>query len=226
MSDGSPDQAAALDQYRQAAPGYDRHMRRFERWERLAVERLELRDGETVIDVGCGTGLNFPRLEAAVGPTGRIIGIELSPEMIAQAHDRVVEHGWSNVTLIEAPVEEAGFEGKADAALFAFTHDILQLPAAVANIGAHLKPGARVSSVGAKYGARWNFPVNFFVRVSARPYVTTFEGLDRPWRYLERYAPKLDVSDLALGGAYVASGSVEDDAPERAAREAARQPPK
>ena len=92
MSDGSPDQAAALDQYREAAPGYDRHTRRFERWERLAVERLELRDGETVIDVACGTGLNFTRLEAAVGPTGHIIGIELSPEMIAHARVQNSSH--------------------------------------------------------------------------------------------------------------------------------------
>jgi ubiquinone/menaquinone biosynthesis C-methylase UbiE len=215
----APDRAAALEQYRQAAPAYDRHMRRFARWERLAVDRLELRDGETVIDVACGTGLNFPLLEAAVGATGHVIGIELSPEMAAQARERIARCGWSNVTLVEAPAEEAVFDAKADAALFAFTHDVLQLPRAVANVVAHLKPGGRVSSVGAKYGARWNFIVNFFVRRAARPYVTTFEGLDHPWRNLERYAPSLEARDLALGGAYLASGPVADDAPQRAAHD-------
>jgi ubiquinone/menaquinone biosynthesis C-methylase UbiE len=214
-----PDRPAALNQYRRAASGYDRHMRRFARWERLAVDRLELREGETVIDVACGTGFNFPLLEAAVGASGHIIGIELSPEMMAQARQRVAKHGWSNVTLVEAPAEEAAFEGLGDAALFAFTHDVLQLPRAVANVVSHLKPGGRVSSVGPKLGAPWNFPVNFFVRRSAKPYVTTFEGLDRPWRYLERYAPNLKARDLALGGAYVASGQVANDAPGRAAHE-------
>ena len=36
-----PNAAAALDQYRHAAPGYDRHMRRFARWQQMAVERID-----------------------------------------------------------------------------------------------------------------------------------------------------------------------------------------
>jgi ubiquinone/menaquinone biosynthesis C-methylase UbiE len=90
-----------------AAPGYDRHMRRFARWQRMAVDRLELQPGETVIDVGCGTGLTFPLLEAAVGETGKIVGIELSPEMVSQARERVAAQGWENVSVIEAAIETA-----------------------------------------------------------------------------------------------------------------------
>jgi ubiquinone/menaquinone biosynthesis C-methylase UbiE len=212
-----PDQTAALEQYRHAAAGYDRHMRRFARWQRMAVERLHLQAGETVIDAGCGTGLSFPLLEAAVGATGRIIGIELSPEMISQARERVAAHGWENVTLVESSVETAAVESMADAALFSFTHDVLQSPVAVANVVAHLKPGARLASVGAKLAGGWSPLVNLFVRRSARPYMTTFRGLDRPWRELERYVHEIDVTSLALGGAYVASARVTDDAPARAA---------
>jgi ubiquinone/menaquinone biosynthesis C-methylase UbiE len=211
-----PDREAALEQYRDAAPGYDRHMRRFARWQRMAIERLRLEPGETVLDVGCGTGLTFLALETGVGPTGRIVGIELSPEMVAQARKRVTAHGWENVTLIEAPVEAAEIGADADAALFSFTHDILQSPLAVANVVAHLKPGARVASVGAKFAGGWSPIVNFFVRRSARPYVTTFQGLDRPWRELERYMERFDVKSLALGGAYVASAGVVDEAPAQA----------
>jgi ubiquinone/menaquinone biosynthesis C-methylase UbiE len=216
-ADTGPDQAAALEQYRQAAPRYDRHMRRFARWQRLAIERLRLRSGETVIDAACGTGLTFLLLEAAVGPTGRIVGIELSSEMVSQARERVAAHDWKNVSLIEAPVEKAAIDAVGDAALFSFTHDVLQSPVAVANVVAHLKPGARVASVGAKLAGGWSPLVNFFVRCSAKPYMTTFHGLDRPWRELERYVHEFDVKSLALGGAYVASARVTDDAPARAA---------
>jgi ubiquinone/menaquinone biosynthesis C-methylase UbiE len=212
-----PDQAVALEQYRTAAPGYDRHMRRFARWQRMAIDRLELEPGQAVIDAGCGTGLTFPVLESAVGPRGRIVGIELSPEMVAQARKRAVAHSWQNVSLIEASVESADVDAVADAALFSFTHDILQSPLAVANVVAHLKPGARVASVGAKLAGGWSPIVNFFVRRSAQPYVTTFHGLDRPWRELERYVNEVDVKSLALGGAYVASARVADEAPARAA---------
>jgi ubiquinone/menaquinone biosynthesis C-methylase UbiE len=175
-----------------------------------------------VIDVACGTGLTFPLLEEAVGDSGSIVGIELSPEMISQAHDRVTAHGWRNVRLIEAPVEEASIESVADAALFSFTHDVLQSRAAVANVVAHLKPGARVASVGAKLAGGWSPLVNFFVRRSAQPYMTTFRGLDRPWRELERYVSGVHVRSLALGGAFVASARLTSEAPAQAAQELSR----
>jgi SAM-dependent methyltransferase len=211
-----PDAAAAVEQYRRAARGYDHHMRRFARWQRMAVERLELRPGETVIDVACGTGLNFPLLEADVGQAGKIIGIDLSPEMIAQARQRVADEGWDNVTLLEASVEDAPIEATADAALFSFTHDVLQSPGAVARVVSGLRPGAGVASVGAKLAGRWNLVVNAAVRRSARPYVTTFRGLDRPWRELERYTGEMQHRSLAFGGAYVAWGVVTTDGIARA----------
>jgi ubiquinone/menaquinone biosynthesis C-methylase UbiE len=50
--------------------------------------------GSVVLDVGCGTGLNFVGLEKAIGPRGRLIGIDLSSDMLARAHERVQRHGW------------------------------------------------------------------------------------------------------------------------------------
>jgi SAM-dependent methyltransferase len=204
----APDRGAAVEQYRRAAHGYDRHMRLFARWQRMAVERLQLRPGDTVIDVACGTGLNFPLLEDEIGEDGEIIGIDLSPEMMDQARQRVSDEGWQNVALIEASVEDARISATADAALCSFTHDVLQSSAAVARVVASLRPGARVASAGAKLAGRWNFVVNAAVRRSARPYMTTFRGLDGPWRELERYAEEMQHKSLAFGGAYVVSGRV------------------
>lgn len=208
MRTDQPDRAAAVEQYRRAAPGYDRHMRWFARWQRMAVGRLALRPGDTVIDVACGTGLNFAPLEAAIGPGGRIVGIDLSADMLAGARERADTAGWENVTLIESAVEEAQFDAVADAALFSFAHDVLQSPAAVANVVAHLRPGARVASVGGKLAGGWSPVVNFYVRRAARDYMTTFAGLDRPWRALEGHAGTMEHRSLALGGAYVAWGAI------------------
>ena len=204
-----PDPDRAVAQYREAATGYDEHMRPFRRWQREAVSRLGLREGETVIDVACGTGINFAQLLDGVGPSGRVIGIDLSADMLRQARARSEARAWENVTLIEAAVEEAELGDRADAALFSFTHDVLQSEAAVENVVAHLLPGARVASTGAKLGR--NPVVNWFVRRAARTYVTTFDGLDRPWSVLERH---VDVSwrPRALGGAYVAWGALRDPA--------------
>lgn len=173
----------------------------------IAIERLHLRRGDTVIDVGCGTGLSFERLRAGVGAQGRIIGIEQSPDMLALARDRVRRNHWRNVTLVGAPVEDAALNGRADAALFHFTHDILRKPAAVANVVDHLKPGAHVVACGLQWTRRWLLPVNVAVWTAALHSVTTLEGLDRPWSHLSARTGRLRVEPMMMGGVYVASGA-------------------
>ena len=205
---GEPDRETALEQYRRAAAGYDRHMRTYARWQRMAIARLGVQPGDTVIDVACGTGLNFASLQRFVAPSGRIVGIDLSPEMLDVARERIQARGWDNVTLVEAAVEDAEIDSIGDAALFSFTHDVLQSPAAVENVVAHLRRGSTVACVGAKLPRYWNPVVSFFVRRAARRYVSTYRGLEAPWRALQSFAPSLRIKSLALGGAYVAWGEI------------------
>jgi SAM-dependent methyltransferase len=181
-------------------------MRPFEGWRRRAVERLELREGDSVIDVACGTGLSLPLLRSQVGPSGRIVGVDLSREMLDQARELIAAEGWQNVTLIEAGVDRAQLGCVADAALFSFTHDVLQSPPAVSNVVAHLRPNARLVSVGVKRAGRWNLAVNFLVQRGASTFLTTNEDLSRPWRQLERFAGTMPHRAFWLGGGYVAWG--------------------
>ncbi|HEV2173721.1 MAG TPA: methyltransferase domain-containing protein, partial [Nitrospira sp.] len=103
----SPDRDAALSQYRARASVYDFELAFAESIRRLAVDRLRLKRGDVVLDVGCGTGLSFRLLEPWIGGEGSVIGIEQSPDMLAQARKRIARNGWRNVELLEAPVEEA-----------------------------------------------------------------------------------------------------------------------
>lgn len=58
-------------------------------YRRAAVARLALRPGDTVVEVGCGTGLNFSLLERAVGTCGTIIGVDLRGCVsLSEADDR------------------------------------------------------------------------------------------------------------------------------------------
>ena len=52
---------------------------------RKAVDRLELKRGERVLEVGCGTGRNLALLREAVGPEGHVYGVDLSDGMLAEA---------------------------------------------------------------------------------------------------------------------------------------------
>jgi SAM-dependent methyltransferase len=60
-----------------------------------AVAELGLRAGQTALDVGCGTGRALPHLRGAVGPGGKVLGVDLTPEMLATArHHGRQRHGW------------------------------------------------------------------------------------------------------------------------------------
>lgn len=171
---------------------------------RLAVKRLELKPSQTVLDIGCGTGLTFALLERRIGPEGRIVGVDLSGDMLAVARTRVQAAGWSNVTLIEASAEEAEIPFQVDTAISVLTHDVMRSRRALENIVRHTRPGGRIAVTGAKWAPRWAVPVNAYVRHIARQYVTTFEGFDRPWSLLQELVPNLQARPILLGGAYVA----------------------
>jgi ubiquinone/menaquinone biosynthesis C-methylase UbiE len=172
-----------------------------------AVERLELRRGDRVVDAACGTGLNFPLLHAYVGDEGAIVGVDLSPDMLSKAHERVRANGWRNVTLIESSVEKAAIPNGLDAALFSLTHDVMRSPAALNNVVGSLGENGRVAALGAKWAPRWAVPVNVIVRLVSRSFVTTLEGYDRPWSHLEQLISDLRVEPVVFGAAYVAWGT-------------------
>ncbi len=71
-----------------------------EKYRSQTIDLLGDLDGATVLDVGCGTGRNFPLLVERVGEQGRIIGVDYSERMLDKARQRVRAHGWQNIELI------------------------------------------------------------------------------------------------------------------------------
>jgi demethylmenaquinone methyltransferase/2-methoxy-6-polyprenyl-1,4-benzoquinol methylase len=160
--------------------------------------------------VGCGTGLNFAGLEEGIGAEGRLVGIDLSPDMLRGARRRVERHGWTNITLIEAAMEDAAVPGAADAALLCATHDILRSPPALERLLRHVRPGGQIVAGGPRFASRWRpdrVPMDLFTIQHNRDYVTTFEGFDRPWSHLDRLIPDLEVRDVLFGAGYIATGT-------------------
>jgi SAM-dependent methyltransferase len=202
-----PDRQRAVDLYRRHATNYDRSAWVTARLRRRAVSLLSLDPGEAVLDVGCGTGLSLPLLRDAVGSEGTVIGLELSPDMAAQARARIDRHGWDNVTIVNAPAEEAVIEQPVDAVLFFLTHDVMRSPAAIENTVGHVRGGGRIVAFGAKLPPLWAFPLIPLVWLVGRPYVTTYEGVRKPWDLLNRSVPNLRARSTLLGCTYFAWGS-------------------
>ena len=198
----------ALRQYRLRAHVYDHELAAFEPIRQRAIARLKLQARDTVLDVGCGTGLSFEHLQRAIGTHGHIVGIEQCPEMLDRARARVAQQRWRNVTLLNTPAEAAVIPVQANAALFHFTHDILRHPGAIRNVVGSLKPGAHVVAAGLQWAAPWAWATNCFVLMAATHSVSSLEGLGQPWSRLAEQVEEMEVSTTLMGGVYIASGVV------------------
>ena len=198
-------QDLAIEKYRRAVATYD-DSNRLRRLRQHCVDLLELKPGDVVLDVACGTGLNFPLIQAALAERGSLIGVDLSPDMLALARARVSQNHWTNVSLITSSMEDASVPEDLDAALFFLTHDVMRSPLALRSVMRCLRHGGRVVAAGAKWAPWWALPVNIAVWYGARRYTTTFEGFSRPWSHLSRYISDLQIEMHLHGTMYVAWG--------------------
>lgn len=138
-------------QYRtEQQPAWDRVSGAFPLTERvsgkhryLSLKVLHLTEGESVLDVGCGDGAEFAQTRGAVGESGRILGVDLSPKLIRRARQRIE---WSNVDtqLLDATQDSLGHE-EFDAALAVTALSAMPgVDSTVDNIYKALKPGGRL----------------------------------------------------------------------------------
>ncbi|MDP3702649.1 MAG: class I SAM-dependent methyltransferase [Hylemonella sp.] len=198
--------AVARALYGWRAGSYELQLAPYEFIRRIAVGHLQLRAGDCVLDLGCGTGMSLPLLQQAVGPAGRVVAVDQSPEMLSLARARAQRAGSHNVDLQCCAVEEALLPRQADAALLHFTHDLLQSPQALDHVLAHLRPGARIAATGLKWTdpglAPWNMLVGLYMAQS----ITRFEGLQAPWMPLTERGVRLEVETLVMGTIFVAHG--------------------
>ena len=193
--------------YRRNASWYDRAVARVTaRLRAEAVARLALGEGARVLDLGCCTGLSLPLLRAAVGESGAVYGVDLSPDMLAVARRRCSEAGWANVHLIEADAESFELPEAVDGLLCFYTNDILLSPTALPRAFGFLRPGARVAAAGAKLARDWRGAL-------VNPITRAYSGLavtralvHEPYSVLRERLADFAVAERLLGSQYLAWG--------------------
>jgi arsenite methyltransferase len=200
------DNERSIELYRRKAADYDASAEFTMPLRRRTIALLQLQPGQTVLDVGSGTGLSFDLLRDAVGDQGRVLGFEQSPDMFALAEQRVANAAWGNVWQANAAAETVHLPELADAVLFNYTHDICRTPAAVDNILRQMKPGARVAMAGIKFFPWWTGPLNLLAWLKNRPYNARAADLWTPWSLVAAQCENFQWHSTQWGMGYIASG--------------------
>jgi SAM-dependent methyltransferase len=132
------------------------------------VDRAALRAGEHVLDLGTGTGAVAKRAAAIVGPGARIVGVDISPEMLALARHSADSLGLRNLTLLEGraeaiPTDDATFDVVLACLSMMY---VIDRDAAARQIARVLRPGGRF--VAAVWAGPEHCDIVLFQQTAAR----------------------------------------------------------
>lgn len=122
-------------------------------------DRLELRDGLTCLDVGCGGGDATLELARRVGPTGHVVGVDIDDAKLEMARAEAAAQGVTNVEFRRVDIRETRDASTFDVvyARFLLTH--LSDPAGVVRtLYQHVRPGGRMAVEDIDFSGHFTYP--------------------------------------------------------------------
>jgi demethylmenaquinone methyltransferase/2-methoxy-6-polyprenyl-1,4-benzoquinol methylase len=169
-----------------------------------AVSRLELKPGDHVLEVGCGTGRNLAPLVQAVGPEGQVYGVDLSEGMLAEARKLRAKAGWRNVKLIRNDAASYTLPVGVAGVIFSLSYAVIpHHREALSHAWDQLSPGGYLVIMDAK------LPSNILGRL-LHPFVVWTSKLTvlgnpdiRPWDELKELADHVEMEEISFGTYYI-----------------------
>jgi precorrin-6B methylase 2 len=178
----------------QAAPWLEREEREQEERTSVLLRELDLEPGMVIADVGAGSGYLSRRMATRVAPGGRIIAVDIQPEMLALLAKAAREPRYSNIEPWQGSVDDTNLPaGSVDLAIMVDVYHELEFPYEVLeSIVRALKPGGRVAFVEYR-GEDASVPIKTLhkmterqIRLEAGKHALAWERTSRrlPWQHL------------------------------------------
>jgi demethylmenaquinone methyltransferase/2-methoxy-6-polyprenyl-1,4-benzoquinol methylase len=203
------------DLYRRRAAGYDLAVWiyrlfgfRIRHYRRVTVASLALKPGDTVVEIGCGTGLNFRYLQEAVGGEGKVIGVDLTDAMLEIARERIHREGWTDIDLVQSDAAQYEFPQGVSGIFSTLAITLIPEYDAVIQNGAQaLRSGGRFAVFDMKQPSNWP---DWLVRLTAwlnSPFGVSLEIADRhPWESIHQHLTEVRFEEYYFGALYLSVG--------------------
>jgi len=208
-----------IQTYRKRAANYDftanlYYLFGYREWayRRLAVKALKLLPGDTVLELACGTGINFPLFQRYIGPTGRIIGVDITDAMLEQANKRVANQGWKNIALIQHDASTYQIPSNVNAVFSSYALSIFpDTKRVLTNIANSLAPGGRLTLIELQIPKFWHLWLASAAVTLMKPFAVTEEWVARrPWETIRNTIREefdnVEISERFFGLTYIISG--------------------
>jgi ubiquinone/menaquinone biosynthesis C-methylase UbiE len=174
---------------------------------RRAAQWLNVKPGDRVLEIGCGTGLNFPHLREAVGAGGKVYGVDLSTGMLQRARARIAREHWTNVELTQCDAAEYIPPEPLDGILFGLSYNTMPHHLAVLrHAWKQLRPGGRIVILDGKlpsgFGGKLALPFGLWLMkrtMLGNPFI-------KPWNDLAALADDFAMEEFVFGSWYVCWG--------------------
>ncbi len=143
-----PVKRKAQQTYDSAADSFDaRPLGFWARYGQRTVERLKLSAGARVLDVACGSGASALPAAEAVGPTGRVTGVDLAEGLLTRGREKARQRGFTNIEFLQADMTTLGYpDAHFDAVICVFgIFFVANMEAQVAELWRMVRPSGRLA---------------------------------------------------------------------------------
>lgn len=133
---------------------------------RRSAMSLELEEGDTVVEIGCGTGANLRYLREEVGKEGKVIGIDISEGMLEKARRKKKRNNWENVELLKHDASKANLDENLEGVLFCFSIGMFEKPGEIIEKWSNkIENGCLTITDASKVEGRFGKPINYLMKL-------------------------------------------------------------